>query len=169
MRPLRQFYISSSVCRCFDNGNSWKKIQTIARKEVMRLGSLPSFPPPALTTTSLFSLLPLNPYSLQCKQRLCHLHTCPVPGTARRERVHSQSSCTIQGLLPVLILSTECNFTTTVYSACKTFLSVAFCTGIPRNKMLAKNLVLTCHAACCSPSGHDPTWGNTWLQWKSRQ
>lgn len=70
---------------------------------------LPS--PPGLTIASLFSLLPPNPYSLQCKQRLCHLHTCPAPGAARRETAHPRRSCTIQGLLPVLILSPQRNFT----------------------------------------------------------
>lgn len=68
-------------------------------------------PPPALTTASLSSLLPPNPYSLQCKQKLCHLHTCPAPGAAGRERVHPHSSYAIQGLLPALILSTESGFT----------------------------------------------------------
>lgn len=34
------------------------------------------------------SLLHLNPYSLQCKQRLCHLHTCspPPPAAAAAKR-----------------------------------------------------------------------------------
>lgn len=77
--------------------------------------------PPALTTAFLFFLLPPNPYSPQCKQKLCHLHTCPAPGAGRRERVHPQSSCTIQGLLPVLILSTECSFTGLFCSLARVF------------------------------------------------
>lgn len=93
-----------------------KNIKPIERKEVMRLVSEPflppSLPPYALTTTSVFSLLPPSPYSLQCKQRLCHLHTCPAPGAAGRETVHPHSSCTVQGPLPVLILGPECDFTT---------------------------------------------------------
>lgn len=105
-----QFDTSSSVYCCSDNGNLWRKKK---KKNYRKEGSDETgvCPPPALTTASLFSLLPPNPYSLQCKQKLCHLHTCPAPGAAGRERVHPLSSCTIQGLLPVLILSTECGFT----------------------------------------------------------
>lgn len=123
-------------------------------------------PPPALTTASLSSLFPPNPYSLQCKQKLCHLHTCPAPGAAGRERVHPHSSYAIQGLLPVLILSTESGFTSLLCLFARVFLRIACGTGRPQKEKLSasiKHLVLTYHVACCSPSGHDPTWGNTWL------
>lgn len=77
----------------------------------MRLLSVPHISPRALTSASLASLLPPNPCSPRYKQRLCQLHTSPVP---RREIVHSQSSCTMHERLPVLTRSQECNFTTTV-------------------------------------------------------
>lgn len=113
---MPQFYTSSSVVLTMEIHEKKKKKREktlLYKKEGSdENGVYALLPfPPGVTITSLFSLLPPYPYSLQCKQRLCHLPTCPAPGAARRERVHPQSSCTIQGLLPVLILSPECNFT----------------------------------------------------------
>lgn len=96
----------------FLNGNSWKKIENYRKEgsDDTAVCVLPLSPCPD-HCLSFFFTLPPNLYSLQCKQKLCHRHTCSTPGAARRERVYPQSSCTIQGLLPVLILSPQCNFT----------------------------------------------------------
>lgn len=97
---MPQFLTSSSVYCCFDNGDSRKK--NAERKEVMRLVSVPCLlpppiPPPGLTIASLFSLLPANPYSLQCKQSLFYLHTCPAPGAAGRRRARPPNLCAYKG------------------------------------------------------------------------
>lgn len=52
----------------------------------------------------------LQTHILSSVNKGCVRHTCPAPGAAMRKR-HPQSSCTVQVLLPVLILSPECNFT----------------------------------------------------------
>lgn len=157
-----------SLC-CFDNNNSWNKNKKkFQRKDMMGLVSALTLPwPPPLLFFSSFH----QAHNLSSINKDCVIHTLvllPVLLGVREFRA-------TQGLLPVLIVSTrrESKFTGLLCSLA-TCLSSACGTGRPQYE---KPVVLCCRPqswswnawfspamlACCSPSGHDPTWGNTWL------
>lgn len=137
------------------------------RKEVMRLVSVPFLPPLSPPPHSHFSLLPANPYYLQCKQKAilsAHL-SCAWHCRCGRERgplnlcaQQKATSC----VDPWPVVQSHQPATLGFYFIIIFFSHEGHRAGsFPAS---INNSLLTCHVACCSPSGHDPTRGNTWLQ-----
>lgn len=121
-----------------------------------------TLPPPmpactGLTIASHFSLLPASPYYLQCKQRPFYLHTRPAPGAAvaaaaAASKVRPTCAPNKGDFLCWSLARVQLHQPAICFDSI--FLRFARRAGRASERV---DVLLTCHVACCAPSGHDPT------------
>lgn len=158
---------TSSFYWCFDNGDSCKKkTKNLKPDKGRKWWGWYLCPPSAPLASSLSSSFPQTAASLHQTHihssvnkswviyvfALCLLQSCQEENKASTDLLHHTRAS------PWLNLPTFKSFF---------FLSELYSSHIKSAAWKAihiKTPVLTCHVACCTQSGHDPTWGNTWLQ-----